>query len=442
MARGTNPDFANTLTMLHADVMHTGKELRDALDKGVEKLEASGQSAQQDTARTVVDELGRMRANLREARDRLSTGADMLNTEVRQAVSQLQAEMRDLRQAVENIAPAARTPLAAAGTPEPAPPYRPAGHDAPGPASDLNTPPGPDPLATATEHDDRPAVSVGATIPAQRDSGDGTSPEAPVVSVDLIRQAVRDAVAEELASLRFLLTEKTDAQGEAAAAVRDDVLVQLRQVAGELRGQLDAVRRGTGAELAALRDEVVALRAGLEQLRPADGGTVAVEVSTEHSELLRQAARVSSADLLCHRDVWEFLTAHAGRHRHFRVPPQVAGEGQERIRAAVSGRSLIALLISLHSVGHTAGDGDGDQELAATLYERIRSSLTGLSPHGRPVTITLDDRAWDDRSAPADDAAPDDVQAPLAGSAEAGGDQEEERRAEPPDGRTGGDEIP
>ncbi|MFI7102592.1 hypothetical protein ACIBK8_24910 [Streptomyces sp. NPDC050161] len=408
MPRGTNPDFANALTMLHADVMHTGKELRDALDKGVEKLEASGQRAQQDTARIVVDELGRMRDNLREARERLSTGADLLNSEVRQAVSQLQAEMRDLRQVVGNIAPAARTPLATAGTPDPAPPYRPAGHDAPGPASGLNTSPETAPLATAAERDGRPAESVGATIPAQRDGGDGTSPEAPVPSVDLIRQTVRDAVAEELSSLRFLLTEKTDAQGEAAAAVRDDVQAQLRQVAGELREQLDVVRRETGAEFAALRDEVVALRAGLEQLRPADGGTVAVEVSTEHSELLRQAARVSSVDLLCHRDVWEFLTAHAGRHPHFRVPPQVAGEGQERIRAAVSGRSLIALLISLHSVGHTAGDGDGDQELAATLYERIRSSLTGLSPHGRPVTITLDDRAWDDRSASSDDGAPDD----------------------------------
>ncbi|WP_241844952.1 hypothetical protein [Streptomyces silvensis] len=62
----------------------------------------------------------------------------------------------------------------------------------------------------------------------------------------------------------------------------------------------------------------------------------------------------------------------------------------------MSGRSLIALLISLHSIKHTASDGDGhgdgDQELAATLYERIDESLTDLTPSGQPVTITLDDR--------------------------------------------------
>ncbi|WP_246259751.1 hypothetical protein [Streptomyces typhae] len=77
-----------------------------------------------------------------------------------------------------------------------------------------------------------------------------------------------------------------------------------------------------------------------------------------------------------------------------------------RVHAALSGRSLIALLISLHSIKHTASDGDGDgdgdggdgdggdddQELAATLYERIDESLTDLTPSGQPVTITLDDR--------------------------------------------------
>ncbi|WP_411129985.1 hypothetical protein [Streptomyces sp. x-19] len=74
------------------------------------------------------------------------------------------------------------------------------------------------------------------------------------------------------------------------------------------------------------------------------------------------------------------------------MPPQVADEGDQRIRAALSGRSLIALLISLHSIKHTANDGDGDRELATTVYERIEKSLIGLTPSGEPVTITLDDR--------------------------------------------------
>ncbi|ROQ57487.1 hypothetical protein EDD93_7826 [Streptomyces sp. 840.1] len=92
-------------------------------------------------------------------------------------------------------------------------------------------------------------------------------------------------------------------------------------------------------------------------------------VDGEHSKLLKQAARVSSVDLLCHRDIWEFITAHAGRHQHFRVPPQGADAGAERIRAAVSGRSLIALLImiSLHAVQI--------QEIDAETVRRSQSML-------------------------------------------------------------------
>ncbi|MFI8308510.1 hypothetical protein ACIF80_34950 [Streptomyces sp. NPDC085927] len=79
--------------------------------------------------------------------------------------------------------------------------------------------------------------------------------------------------------------------------------------------------------LASLRGEIADLRAAVEELRPQPdtaAETAAAEVSAEHSTLLKTAARVSSASLLCHRDIWEFITAHAGRHPHFRVPPQVA----------------------------------------------------------------------------------------------------------------------
>ncbi|MEU1091457.1 hypothetical protein ACFYPN_32005 [Streptomyces sp. NPDC005576] len=141
-------------------------------------------------------------------------------------------------------------------------------------------------------------------------------------------------------------------------------------------------------------------------------------VSKEHTVLLKEAARVSSVDLLCSRDIWEFITAQAGGHRHFRVPPQVASEGDERIRVALSGRSLIALLISLHELRHTAREGDGDQELADTVYERIEASLAGLTPHGQQVTITLDDRspagAADSEASPSPEPGPDPESDPDA----------------------------
>ncbi|MFB7853330.1 hypothetical protein ACFC34_40870 [Streptomyces sp. NPDC056053] len=47
-----------------------------------------------------------------------------------------------------------------------------------------------------------------------------------------------------------------------------------------------------------------------------------------------------------------------------------------------------------------SNDGDGDQELATVLYERVAESLTGLTAGGRPVTITLDARVLADDSTP------------------------------------------
>ncbi|MFG2631805.1 hypothetical protein [Streptomyces sp. NPDC048473] len=392
MPRPKETDYTGTLTMLHTAVMNTGTDLRDALGKGIEKLEASGQAIQQDTTRTVVDELGRMRTNLREARDRLTAGGEMLNAEVRQAVADLRTEMREVREAVETLAPPALPASFVDGGPEPT--------LLPGPAHEfllssetaepLSTAAGPVPATVAGQG---PAPQAGATaaIPAQRDGSDGNSADSAVLPVEEIRQAVREVLAEELAPLRSAREEKSHA---ALIGVRDDVRAQLDGVVGVLREQLVAAREESRAELAALREETAGLRAELEQ-RTA-GEPAVVKVTGEHSELLRKAARVSSATVLCHRDVWEFITAHAGRQPHFRVPAQVLDKGDERVRAALSGRSLIALLIALHSVKQTAVEGDGDRELATTLYERIQESLSKLTAAGRPVTITLDDRTSSD----------------------------------------------
>ncbi|MBQ0867411.1 hypothetical protein KBY17_27520 [Streptomyces sp. RK75] len=195
-----------------------------------------------------------------------------------------------------------------------------------------------------------------------------------------------------------MLTPRTamHSNGDGPTDEQPDVPDRLREAAGQIKTELSTILKEARSALASLQREVADLRTTMEELQPQPStadDAAAAEVSAEHSALLKTAARVSSASLLSHRDIWEFITAHAGRHPHFRVPPQVADQGDERISAALSGRSLIALLISLHSIKHTASDGDGDQELAATLYERIEESLASLTPSGKPVTITLDDRA-------------------------------------------------
>ncbi|WJY35833.1 hypothetical protein QT196_00240 [Streptomyces sp. P9-2B-2] len=357
--------------MLHTAVMNTDKNLRDALDKSVEKLESAGQAAHDKATKEVVDELGRMRANFRDVHNKLNASGDTRNSAVHEVVAQLRTELREVRDVLADFAPPAPAPLLreASGTQE----------DRTGLQAS--------PVTTVTETDEvAEEAALHTAIPAQRTAGQD-APPTPALSADEVRQAVREIFTEELAPVLALLTapdSHSDQQNAPAG---------LLEALGEVKAEIDTAREEARASIASVQAELADLRTTMEKLLPQpDATTTAAEENEEHSALLKTAARASSASLLCHRDIWEFITAHAGRHPHFRVPPQVAAEGDERIRAALSGRSLIALLISLHSLERTAADGDGDRELAATLYKRIEESLTGLSPGGEPVTITLDDR--------------------------------------------------
>ncbi|MEU1667129.1 hypothetical protein ABZ547_26725 [Streptomyces sparsogenes] len=56
---------------------------------------------------------------------------------------------------------------------------------------------------------------------------------------------------------------------------------------------------------------------------------------------------MASAELVAHRDTWEWLAALAVDHSHFRTPPAVEDIKEGRVQTVLSGRSLIALLIEL-----------------------------------------------------------------------------------------------
>src|SRR6478735_2907407 len=168
MPRPKDTDYTGTLTMLHTAVMTTGTDLRDVIGKGIEKLESSGQAAQETTTRAVVDELSRMRTNLREARDRLTTGGETLNAEVRQAVAALQGEMRGVKEAVNALTP----PV----PPAPNPSFTgngsgPAAHEAQLPPETTQSfTEGHGPVtAAANGQGAAPQIATAAVIPAQRD---------------------------------------------------------------------------------------------------------------------------------------------------------------------------------------------------------------------------------------------------------------------------------
>lgn len=103
-----------------------------------------------------------------------------------------------------------------------------------------------------------------------------------------------------------------------------------------------------------------------------------------HGVLLLKAAGVASVDLVAHRDTWEWLTALAVDHDHFRTPPSVEDVKEGRVQTVLSGRSLIGLLIKLWDTRHATTPLEADWALATTAYNRIAAELTGVKERARP----------------------------------------------------------
>lgn len=110
-----------------------------------------------------------------------------------------------------------------------------------------------------------------------------------------------------------------------------------------------------------------------------------------HGVLLLKAAGVASVDLVAHRDTWEWLTALAVDHDHFRTPPSVEDVKEGRVQTVLSGRSLIGLLIKLWDTRHATTPLEADWALATTAYNRIAAELTVVDGEGQTIRIVLDD---------------------------------------------------
>lgn len=95
---------------------------------------------------------------------------------------------------------------------------------------------------------------------------------------------------------------------------------------------------------------------------------------------------MASVDLIAHRDTWEWLTALAVDHDHFRTPPSVEDVKEGRVQTVLSGRSLIGLLIKLWDTRHATTPLEADWALATTAYNRI-----AVDGEGQTIRIVLDD---------------------------------------------------
>jgi hypothetical protein len=188
----------------------------------------------------------------------------------------------------------------------------------------------------------------------------------------------------------------------------DSTTPDARRAAEEqkLKRTIEAAYRGTPPPAAPAAAPAPAAPA----VQTSDSESAHEDRNVAHGVLLMKAAGIASAELLVHRDTWEFVAAQAAGQPHFRTPPAVEDMKEGRVQAALSGRSLIAVLIALWETRATAPVLQADWALATTVYDRIAAELTGLTRTGRilrTIRVVLDDGLEQDTDpGPANDATP------------------------------------
>ncbi|GLW51336.1 hypothetical protein Stsp02_69970 [Streptomyces sp. NBRC 14336] len=118
----------------------------------------------------------------------------------------------------------------------------------------------------------------------------------------------------------------------------------------------------------------------------------------EYRRGLLAAAAVSSARLICHKDTWAFLVEKSVAHSHFRLPDRITDTDDGQIDTHLSGRSLLAVLVTTRQIlDSPAGDDLAAWALAHVIHTRTHEAVTaaagsGRSGQGEVTTIVLDDR--------------------------------------------------
>lgn len=202
--------------------------------------------------------------------------------------------------------------------------------------------------------------------------------------------------------------------------ISTELSTAVTQSGTDLGTDLNDIRRISEAnsrEIAAVRTEIAELCALVENRRTEPAGTrsgarPAAETATgfepcpldeslhpddqPHHDLLAHAAGVANAELVCHADTWAFITQHASRGEHFRMPVDITGDAREgTVEVRFSGRTLIAVADALWEVTQTPGVPPGTHHLAAQTYNRLHGALADTGPGGTGgvVRVVIDDRA-------------------------------------------------
>ncbi|WP_240167462.1 hypothetical protein [Streptomyces noursei] len=209
------------------------------------------------------------------------------------------------------------------------------------------------------------------------------------------QSAITDALDRSLAGLRATiettLTAAQQARDAAALAhARTDA------IHSELQGLRNDTQRPQPAtpsrddqqiliRLAELHGSVEGLRADLAAARTPEPPAPATKSAAQEAPqppaeaddfecLLTLAAGIAYAQIICHRDHWDFLVGQSSRGQHFRLPAGVREESG-LIQAEISGRTLIAALDALRATRQDPAAIPGTRQLASRIYERIGVAL-------------------------------------------------------------------
>ncbi|MGW2411788.1 hypothetical protein ACWCV5_06295 [Streptomyces tubercidicus] len=159
----------------------------------------------------------------------------------------------------------------------------------------------------------------------------------------------------------------------------------------ELKDRIEAAYQGAAAPTRQASDAPGPASRPSAPPAATDDGDQAGKAEVAHGVLLLKAAGVASAELVLHRDTWEFLTTLAVGQPHFRTPPAVEDAQHGRVQTALSGRSLIAVLIALWETRTNTSPLQADWALATTAYLRMAGRLSAVTGSGITIRIVLDD---------------------------------------------------
>ncbi|MGK3107946.1 hypothetical protein [Streptomyces sp. WAC05858] len=229
--------------------------------------------------------------------------------------------------------------------------------------------------------------------------------------VDGLQAALTTAIKQGLDNIKTSIdqiggaAQRTSESAGAISRKVDNLHTEIQTLRSDIERLRDATRTAADnrsddrilLEIADLRATVEGWRADTAEARrtaeqaPADPAETP-DTSTsnseqdgqKHREHLNRAASISSAEITCHRDMWNFLVKHAVNGDLFRLPGKTTEQADGRISIHASGPTLTAALEALWALQREPATPPGVQALAGVFYQRIGEALAKAKPAAEP----------------------------------------------------------